>query len=120
MIGLDTGHLVYNYGTKLQAYAMQKLLSQKGEKVEIIQWHQKDFKVLNGITDSIKKLKKIKNNYGFKYWKSINERYKVLDEFNDKYNIHKFYGTFEQMKDFTQIYDKIFCGSDQAWLPVNV
>ncbi len=36
----------------------------------------------------------------------------MLDEFNDKYNIHKFYGTFEQMKDFTQIYDKIFCGSD--------
>jgi len=31
MIGLDTGHLVYNYGTKLQAYAMQTLLEQNGE-----------------------------------------------------------------------------------------
>ena len=41
MIGLDTGHLVYNYGTKLQAYAMQTLLEQNGERCEIIQWHKR-------------------------------------------------------------------------------
>ena len=43
MIGLDTGHLVYNYGTKLQAYAMQTLLEQNGERCEIIQWHKRNF-----------------------------------------------------------------------------
>lgn len=120
MIGLDTGHLVYNYGTKLQAFAMQTLLSQNGEDVEIIQWHQKNFMFLNELADFVKKTKKIKNNYEKKYWKLINERYSVLDQFNNKFNIHKFYGNFEKMKKSMQIYNKVFCGSDQAWLPGNV
>ena len=77
MIGLDTGHLVYNYGTKLQAFAMQTLLSQNGEDVEIIQWHQKNFMFLNELADFVKKTKKIKNNYEKKYWKLINERYSI-------------------------------------------
>ena len=35
MIGLDTGHLVYNYGTKLQAYAMQTLLDKMENAVKL-------------------------------------------------------------------------------------
>ncbi len=120
MIGLDTGHLVYNYGTKLQAYAMQTLLSRTGENVEIIQWHQKDFKILNGLADFARSARKIHANYSWKYWKLIFSRYKALDQFNKKFNIHKFYGTFEDMQINARIYDSVFCGSDQAWLPGNV
>lgn len=122
MIGLDTGHLVYNYGTKLQAYAMQTLLEQSGEKVEIIQWHQKDYKFLNGIADNVKTLKKTYQRYGFKFTYGLKalKRYKKLDEFNQKFNIHKFYCSFEEMKENTKIYSSMFCGSDQAWLPNNI
>ncbi len=120
MIGLDTGHLVYNYGTKLQAYAMQTLLSRTGESVEIIQWHQKDFKILNGLADFARSARRIQANYGWKYWKLIFSRYKALDQFNKKFHIHKFYGTFEDMQRNMKIYDSVFCGSDQAWLPGNV
>lgn len=58
MIGLDTGHLVYNYGTKLQAYAMQTLLEQNGERCEIIQWHKRNFGIFNRVVDQYKVLKK--------------------------------------------------------------
>ena len=122
MIGLDTGHLVYNYGTKLQAYAMQTLLEQNGEKCEIIQWHTKDFKFLNPLVDEIKRIKKIYTGYRFniKYWYRVYRRYRAFDRFNKKFHIKKYYGTFQQMKKNTNIYDKVFCGSDQAWLPGNV
>lgn len=120
MIGLDTGHLVYNYGTKLQAYAMQKLLSQNGDKVEIIQWHRRDFKVLNGLFGIARKINKTVHNYGCKYWLDIYRRYSAIDRFDKKYNIHKFYGTYQDMQSNMNIYDCVFCGSDQAWLPGNI
>ena len=120
MIGLDTGHLVYNYGTKLQAYAMQSLLSQDGKNVEIIQWHQRDVKLLNGLFGIVRKINKIRHNYGYKHWWSIYKRYSAIDRFDKKYNIHKFYGTYQDMQQNVKIYNSVFCGSDQAWLPENI
>lgn len=122
MIGLDTGHLVYNYGTKLQAYAMQTLLEKNGDKCEIIQWHTKDFKIFNGIVDYYKKILKIYKLYGFKYkyWLKAYKRYTTFDKFNKKFHIHKFYGSFKDMEKSLEQYSTVFCGSDQAWLPENV
>lgn len=122
MIGLDTGHLVYNYGTKLQAYAMQTLLERNGDKCEIIQWHTKDFGKLWRLADLLKDVQKIKRGYGWRLhlWPKVFARYRVFNEFNAKLHIRKYYGTFNDMLDVTQSYDKVFCGSDQAWLPGNV
>ena len=122
MIGLDTGHLVYNYGTKLQAYAMQKLLERNGDHVEIIQWHTKNFGLLNGIAVVLKDISKIKRTFGLKVWlwPKVFARYRALNSFNIKFHIHKYYGSFEYMNNATKAYDKVFCGSDQAWLPGNI
>ena len=122
MIGLDTGHLVYNYGTKFQAYAMQCLLEQNGEKCEIIQWYNKNYGALNGLADQVKKIKKVYSCYGLKlnYWGKALERYKAFNSFNSKFNIKKYYGTFSDMQENVKKYRTVFCGSDQAWLPDNV
>ena len=82
MIGLDTGHLVYNYGTKLQAYAMQTLLEQNGERCEIIQWHKRNFGIFNRVVDQYKVLKKIYVGFGkrMKYWPKVMERYLCIQE----------------------------------------
>ena len=122
MIGLDTGHLVYNYGTKLQAYAMQCILEKNGEHCEIIQWHKKGIKQLDGFMNILKRYIKIYKLYGtkFKYWPKVYSRYRELDNFNKKYHIQKYYGDFEKIKKYISKYDKVFCGSDQAWLPANV
>ena len=87
MIGLDTGHLVYNYGTKLQAYAMQTLLEQNGERCEIIQWHKRNFGIFNRVVDQYKVLKKIYVGFGkrMKYWPKVMERYKKFDDFMINY-----------------------------------
>lgn len=122
MIGLDTGHLVYNYGTKLQAYAMQTLLEQNGERCEIIQWHKRNFGIFNRVVDQYKVLKKIYVGFGkrMKYWPKVMERYKKFDDFNSKFHIHKYYGDLDEMKECVSKYSHVFCGSDQAWLPSNV
>lgn len=122
MIGLDTGHLVYNYGTKLQAYAMQTLLEQNGERCEIIQWHKRNFGIFNRVVDQYKVLKKIYIGFGkrMKYWPKVMERYKKFDDFNSKFHIHKYYGDLDEMKECVSKYSHVFCGSDQAWLPSNV
>ena len=122
MIGLDTGHLVYNYGTKLQAFAMQTLLEQNGERCEIIQWHKRNFGIFNRVVDQYKVLKKIYVGFGkrMKYWPKVMERYKKFDDFNSKFHIHKYYGDFDEMKECVNKYTHVFCGSDQAWLPSNV
>lgn len=122
MIGLDTGHLVYNYGTKLQAYAMQTLLEQNGERCEIIQWHKRNFGIFNRVVDQYKVLKKIYLGFGkrMKYWPKVMERYKKFDDFNSKFHIHKYYGDLDEMKECVSKYSHVFCGSDQAWLPSNV
>lgn len=122
MIGLDTGHLVYNYGTKLQAYAMQMLLEQNGDRCEIIQWHTKNFGVFNPLVECYKTIKKLYSGYGLKinYWIKIIKRYKALNKFNNKYHIKKYFGSFETMQEKVSHYSRMFCGSDQAWLPENV
>lgn len=122
MIALDTGHLVYNYGTKLQAYAMQTLLEANGENVEIIQWHKRNLGVLNHLSDTARLIKKVHSRYGFKliYAAKAICRYRAIDSFNKKYHLHKFYGDFASIKEQTKIYSSAFCGSDQAWLPGNV
>lgn len=122
MIGLDTGHLVYNYGTKLQAYAMQTLLEGSGDKCEIIQWHKKNFGRFWWLAEFLKNIHKIKRGFGWRLhlWLKVFARYRAFNEFNKKLHIRKYYGTFNDMLVATQSYDKVFCGSDQAWLPGNV
>lgn len=114
--------LVYNYGTKLQAYAMQTLLEQNGERCEIIQWHKRNFGIFNRVVDQYKVLKKIYVGFGkrMKYWPKVMERYKKFDDFNSKFHIHKYYGDLDEMKECVSKYSHVFCGSDQAWLPSNV
>ena len=119
---LVNSYLVYNYGTKLQAYAMQTLLEQNGERCEIIQWHKRNFGIFNRVVDQYKVLKKIYVGFGkrMKYWPKVMERYKKFDDFNSKFHIHKYYGDLDEMKECVSKYSHVFCGSDQAWLPSNV
>lgn len=122
MIGLDTGHLVYNYGTKLQAYAMQTLLERSGDECEIIQWHTRNFGALNNIVEFFKIVKKMYSGYGLRinYWLKVYKRYRCFEQFNQNFHIKKYYGTLEDMQNYVKGYSHVFCGSDQAWLPENV
>lgn len=119
-IGLDTGHRVINYGTKLQAYAMQNLIEQYGCDVDIVQFNKKYMKIpfVPSLKNILQTIKTYKNN---RYLiSSMIKRNTSINSFDKKLHIRKIYGNYSNRTKEVANYRAIFCGSDQAWLPVNV
>lgn len=105
----------YNYGAVLQAYALQKYLSEKGNNVEIINYYPP---FLRKIT------KKYRNNYILKIVRWIlyapdyrKSRY-VFDNFKNKYL--KTTKPVRNLDELNNVVDKkalFIAGSDQIWNP---
>lgn len=135
MIGLATGHRVHNYGTKLQAYAMQEIMKSRGLEYEILQFNDLgDNPLLNRIKRLIhflfdKKLTVIRNKAEIerKYPNTsptvkdkLLKRSNSIDTFDNNLIIKKIYGSRKDLERYSLIYKAVFCGSDQAWLPANI
>ena len=119
-IGLDTGHRVINYGTKLQAYAMQNLIEQYGYDVEIVQFNKKYMKLplVPSLKNTLQTAKIYKKNSGLIHY--MIKRNSSINSFDKKLHIRKIYGDYKSRTKEVAGYKAMFCGSDQAWLPVNV
>ena len=119
-IGIVTFHKSYNYGSALQAYALQTYLAQKGYEVNIIDFilirdfqqyhlfrthlykiHPKVF-----IRDVRRLLRNIKRKNNFN---RFSKKYFLLSE--------KTYNEKSNLSELNQIYDCFICGSDQVWNP---
>lgn len=130
MLGLATPFKTQNYGTKLQAYAMQNIFSELGYDVEIIDYthtSKKSEKLLKIFSpsqlkhkiDSVKNNKK--NNLNQTYTKCITERNKEFNNFTNSYltTSRPFFDLYS-LKNYSQKYDAVICGSDQIWLPSHI
>lgn len=140
MIGLATGHRVNNYGTKLQAYAMQEIMRQRGLDYEIIQFNEIKGNVFS-VKNCVKRLyhlffdrtayarKKIQKqqadlviggscNIDIK--KNICRRFEAISSFDKNFKIRKLYINRVLLNKYSRKYSAVFCGSDQAWLPANI
>ena len=128
------GH--FNYGNRLQNYALQKFLSNYTETVDTL-WFGKNkwydpFVYLPEISLEKEKFNKIYLKYILKYilnWKGIKR--KVKDKNNNygkecirQYNIKKFSDRYINIKydckideNLNNIYDYFVVGSDQIWYP---
>lgn len=119
-VGLDTGHRVINYGTKLQAYAMQNLIEQYGCNVDIVQFNKKYMKIpaVPSLKNTLQTIKNYKRHIGL--IPKMVKRNIAINSFDKKLNIRKIYGDYKDRTKEVANYRAMFCGSDQAWLPVNV
>lgn len=124
-VGIITYHHYYNYGTMLQAYALQKECELLGFQSEII-----DFKQNNNPTAKellairIKRLpayirehKKYSTLASFK--EKFSERKQAYEEFyakNLKVGSHT-YTNSKELNDNPPVYDGYVVGSDQTWNP---
>lgn len=117
--GILTFHAAYNYGSCLQAYALQTLLKKNNINFEIINFRPYNqhgmYNLLN--LRYFNKGVLIKNIYNLLHFKKIIGRNKKYDSF-----IHNFYSLSDEKyldeKDLSKIinnYDTIICGSDQIW-----
>ncbi|MGN1124805.1 MAG: polysaccharide pyruvyl transferase family protein [Candidatus Gastranaerophilaceae bacterium] len=124
MIGLLTPYAVQNYGTKLQAYAVQEIISEFDD-VEIINFRP-------NLPERVKRKieKKLQGNryadikgmedFGIVSEEKLLERKNAINSFDVKLKIMpQIYG-FKKLKLTSQKYSAVVCGSDQIWNPVNL
>lgn len=115
-IAIITFHCSYNYGSVLQAYALQKYLLNYYENVEVIDYRSKNFKSYRLIKYRsfikpkmlIEDLKDLRRNYKRKksFWKFIDGEM-ILSS--------KTYSYKQSLMCLNDKYDVFICGSDQIW-----
>lgn len=120
-IGIITFHAAHNYGSMLQAYAMQTYLERQGHHVEIVNFRPKsqkkgystpiDFTTIKNIKKSLKRLLLAPNTIA-----PLNKKWHLFDDFLYKYlHLTKEFSTIEELKKANFSYDVLLTGSDQIW-----
>lgn len=136
-LGMVSCYFINNYGSILQAYALQEYFGIKGIECDTISVEglkpyldakKKQYYLHNigkaGLFLSklpviyLKALQKINyRNLGQMY----SERVRKFDDFRKNFNISKESATsLKQLTDLSAIYDMIVVGSDQLWRPDNI
>lgn len=118
-VGTLTFHGAHNYGSVLQAYALQKALDRiVGEdNHEIINYRKKEQKQYYSVYHKAKDLKTLLSNiYAFRYSKSLKKKNDKFEEFISEYlPLSEEIGEYNQVEEVALNYDAIICGSDQIW-----
>lgn len=119
-IATITFHASYNYGSNLQAYALQ-------EYIKKISKESVEYKIINLRTNTQKEMYKtffekrgiknrIKSVLFFYKKKSLMDKKKLFEKFlKDKLNTTKEYCSLEELKNEKFEYDYFIAGSDQLW-----
>ena len=89
----------YNFGNRLQNYAVQQVLRKKGLDVETIKYI--------GLEDDVPVIRNEKDEKRLKKFKNFNENIEFANEI--------LYKEYEVPKRFTEDYDYVVMGSDQIW-----
>lgn len=122
-IGTVTFHAAYNYGSNLQAYALQefckKIAKESNEEIkyEIINLRQPVQKELYAVYRENNNFKNIiRNILTIPYKKDVKQKNERFEKFiNTKLNITKEYSSLEEIEKDNLSYDYYISGSDQLW-----
>lgn len=117
--GILTFHAAYNYGSCLQAYALQTFLNKNNNEFEIINYRPYNQHGMYSLINLryFNKGVLVKNVYNILHLKKILERNKKYDEFIHKYFLlsNQNYLDEKELAKIINNYETIVCGSDQIW-----
>lgn len=117
--GILTFHAAYNYGSCLQAYALQTFLNKNNNEFEIINYRPYNQHGMYSLINLryFNKGVLVKNIYNTVHFKKILERNKKYDEFIHKYFFlsNQNYLDEKELSKIINNYETIVCGSDQIW-----
>lgn len=119
-IGILTFHKSINYGSVLQAYALQKTINKLGYETEIIDYTPNNYGYMYSLFRKIKCIDDIKYNLGnLQYYALLKRRKRCFEEFRKKYLIlsEEEYRCGDSLERLNCLYNGIVCGSDQIWNP---
>lgn len=125
-IGLITPYRIDNYGTKLQAYAMQELLKKLGYNVEILDYYPAyDMRPKIILKKVIAKIPQ--NNFlskkkvcSDKIIDKVQIRHSAILKFDVNYKRSEKIKGYCKLKKTINVYDAFVCGSDQIWAEGNL
>ena len=133
-IGILNCSHIYNYGSVLQSYAMEKVVGEiTGYDTYSVRYRQKkglryikNYFPLIFEKDIVKfKLKGVKRKIYIKFInKSLGENCKKREHYfqkfvNDNFNFTETYTTINELNKMSLEYSKFVLGSDQVWHPIN-
>lgn len=115
-----TFHAAHNYGSNLQAYALQQTLLGLGYENEIINLRTERQKDLYTVFTKRKGMKYVfKNLSHLLYYRPLKRSYKKFEQFiNNNLIVTKEYASEEELRSADLKYDVFVAGSDQIWNPV--
>lgn len=121
-IGIITWFTGSNYGTNLQAIALQYYLRKEGYEVNIINYEVSDFKYKkekNILEKLVYQPKKYTINYALnKYTNDISSRdKKMTNAIQNNCILTSKITNIQQLIDICNTFDLLVCGSDQIWNP---
>lgn len=100
----------YNYGSTLQAYAMQMILQKMGYSSEFINFHPERQKISKRTKEVLKRI------YLYLFNRNVYETWEKMDDWIESHLIiSEKYDSYEQLKSKSLKYDAVICGSDQIW-----
>ncbi len=120
-IGIITFHAAFNYGSMLQAYALQHYLLGLGHTVEIINYRSLAQKALYCHVLDVSHVRNVRN-LGVRLLfspcsiKGLIRKWELFDAFMSNHMIlTEEYNTLESLKALASEYDIVITGSDQIW-----
>ena len=117
--GILTFHAAYNYGSCLQAYALQTFLNKNNNEFEIINYRPYNQYGMYSLINLryFNKGVLVKNIYNILHFRKILERNKKYDGFIHKYFFlsNQNYLDEKELSKIINNYETIVCGSDQIW-----
>lgn len=119
-VGIITFHRALNYGSVMQAYALQAKIRElyPDYSVETIDYYPPNIDKIRGIFVPVKSVRNIvRNLIAFLYYPSFANRKKSFDNFLAKHTTigSKKYNDKDNMEDLDEKYDILIAGSDQIW-----
>lgn len=123
-IGLVTTYRIDNYGTKLQAYAMQTILQAKSDEVCLIDYYSSfDMRFHVVVAKIYKKVRSLFDRKNGKDRKVCSEymekRHAAISSFDKYYDLSPAIRGYANLKAIVGSYDCFVCGSDQIWAESN-
>ncbi len=119
-IGILTYHGAYNYGSFLQAYALQKIISERYKvDCKIINYRkdkQKEFYSPIKKNNSIRNI--VKNIVSLPYIENLENRNNLFEQMiNSELNLTEEYKSKKELEERIPKFDLLISGSDQIWNP---
>ncbi|MBP1617631.1 MAG: Polysaccharide pyruvyl transferase [Bacteroidetes bacterium] len=120
MIGILTFHASHNYGSMLQAYALQTVLLDWGYDCKIINFRSDRQRIIYPEPGKFPQNKRWKRPFLFlldlPYLSSLKKKYFYFEDFLQKeLNLTPEYATLEEIEKDIHQFDILISGSDQIW-----